>query len=68
MGTELHEKSEKTEYDHDNPPFQEDHITSSEEEAAAAQNGSDAVFAKASWQYKLIALVTALLLPCKLYY
>ncbi|ORZ25650.1 major facilitator superfamily domain-containing protein [Absidia repens] len=58
MGSELHEK---TQYDHDNPPFQEEHTV--EEEDTAAQNASDAMFAKAPWQYKIIALVTALLLP-----
>ncbi|KAI8086267.1 major facilitator superfamily domain-containing protein [Halteromyces radiatus] len=62
------EHSEKTAYDSevDNAlKYEQTHITSDydQSEQQTTQNDSDAIFAKASWQYKLVALCTALLLP-----
>ncbi|KAI8343508.1 major facilitator superfamily domain-containing protein [Chlamydoabsidia padenii] len=61
MGTDL--TDEKTEYDSNHSHATPVENITEEEDQKALQSGSDAAFANAPWQYKAIALGTALLLP-----
>ena len=48
-----------------NSGYEKSDIASDEQPTLTEQEAGDAALANSPWQYKLVALVTALLFPCK---